>query len=269
MKSARDVSNYTTLKVLEVYPAVQGEGSRIGIPSTFVRLAGCTVGCDWCDTKYSWKAEQGKDMTPSELLDRVIHDSTHTSVVLTGGEPMEHPLPLVQDFVRMMQLSFHVTIETSAMGIPPEVPLVFRPGPSLLWSLSPKLSSSKTQKPFPDLIEWVNTVCAMDHTMQLKFVISGKEDRDEVLERLRPLEKVAIENGNVDIIFQPCTKLGSDGKLTSFSPQHIRDQIADDLRWLQEVEVAEKALMALDFVGYRIRILPQLHAMLYGNRRGV
>src|SRR5256885_266423 len=42
------------LRVREVFASVQGEGVTVGTPSAFVRLQGCSVGCAWCDTKYSW-----------------------------------------------------------------------------------------------------------------------------------------------------------------------------------------------------------------------
>ena len=52
-----------TIRVAEVFRSLQGEGPSLGTPSTFVRLQGCTVGCAWCDTRYSWPAD-GNNFAP-------------------------------------------------------------------------------------------------------------------------------------------------------------------------------------------------------------
>lgn len=69
-------------KVNEIFVSVQGEGYWQGTPATFIRLQGCTVGCPWCDTKYTWK-RGGTRMVIPEIQARV--NTRH--VVITGGEP--------------------------------------------------------------------------------------------------------------------------------------------------------------------------------------
>ena len=48
----------------EIFYSLQGEGKLIGVPSLFVRLAGCGLRCTWCDTKYAWGADAGDDGAP-------------------------------------------------------------------------------------------------------------------------------------------------------------------------------------------------------------
>lgn len=81
-----DVALEGVLRVLEIYPAYQGEGVLTGMPSLFVRFAGCTVGCQYCDTKFSWKAAQGDLYTPKQLAS-VVNSWKFPHIVITGGEP--------------------------------------------------------------------------------------------------------------------------------------------------------------------------------------
>ena len=77
------------LRVSEVFASVQGEGVTVGTPSAFVRLQGCSVGCVWCDTKYSWASTGGRETTLDALLAEVTSTGLD-NVVVTGGEPLAH-----------------------------------------------------------------------------------------------------------------------------------------------------------------------------------
>ena len=54
-------------RIAETFFSIQGEGATAGAPAVFIRLQGCSVGCAWCDTKYSWDAGGGREVA----LDRV------------------------------------------------------------------------------------------------------------------------------------------------------------------------------------------------------
>ena len=78
-----------TLKIVEIFPSIQGEGLRQGEPTVFIRLSGCNLKCSFCDTKYAWKG--GREFTAGEILDEVrkIRRRFPASwVSLTGGEPL-------------------------------------------------------------------------------------------------------------------------------------------------------------------------------------
>ena len=70
-------------RVNEIFSSIQGEGMWTGMPSTFIRLQGCTVGCMWCDTKYTWLRGEGQEMSAEDIL-KEVHN---IFVVITGGEP--------------------------------------------------------------------------------------------------------------------------------------------------------------------------------------
>ncbi len=77
--------------VVERFYTVQGEGAWSGYASFFIRLAGCDVGCTWCDTKYSWERSSGIKIDVARLLEEV-RATPAPIVVVTGGEPTLHNL---------------------------------------------------------------------------------------------------------------------------------------------------------------------------------
>ena len=77
------------LKVSEIFASIQGEGLRQGEPTIFVRLTGCNLRCDFCDTKYAW--EGGDDISVQQVIARVKQQHKEFPadwVCITGGEPL-------------------------------------------------------------------------------------------------------------------------------------------------------------------------------------
>lgn len=72
-----------TLKINEIFPALQGEGSFAGCPMLFIRLAGCNLSCDFCDTEFSTK----ETLSVKTIAD-IIKKSKLDTVCWTGGEPL-------------------------------------------------------------------------------------------------------------------------------------------------------------------------------------
>lgn len=77
--------------VVEIFNSIQGEGSMVGMPVTFVRFAGCNLSCPWCDSKKTWK----KDANMMSVAD-IVEKCDKNTVVFTGGEPCLQDLqPLI------------------------------------------------------------------------------------------------------------------------------------------------------------------------------
>lgn len=98
------------LPIMESFYTLQGEGSFTGQAAWFIRLAGCDVGCTWCDVKESWDA----DLHPKRTVDELVAEaSVHPGriVVVTGGEPLMHDLGPFTAALRAAGLRTH--IETS------------------------------------------------------------------------------------------------------------------------------------------------------------
>jgi organic radical activating enzyme len=95
---------------MEQYLTVQGEGANSGRSSYFIRLAGCDVGCVWCDVKESWPTEGFLKKSAAELC-ADVQASGAKNVVITGGEPSMYSLDeLCKAF---HALTLNVWIETS------------------------------------------------------------------------------------------------------------------------------------------------------------
>lgn len=76
-------------KVNEIFYSVQGEGKHAGMPAVFLRLAGCGMGCPFCDTKYAFN--KGREMNSLQIL-VALAEYPCKAVVVTGGEPAEQDL---------------------------------------------------------------------------------------------------------------------------------------------------------------------------------
>lgn len=73
------------LKIFEIFHSLQGESSRVGLPTVFVRLTGCPMRCVYCDTAYAFNG--GSNLEVSDILDQVATFNTRY-VTVTGGEPL-------------------------------------------------------------------------------------------------------------------------------------------------------------------------------------
>ena len=96
--------------IMEHFFTIQGEGAYSGRAAYFIRIAGCDVGCVWCDVKESWDKDQHTTMTIKEIIEKVTESKTDF-VVITGGEPAMYDLrPLVD---QLKSLGITIAIETS------------------------------------------------------------------------------------------------------------------------------------------------------------
>lgn len=146
------MGNFTKLPVMETFYTIQGEGYHAGKAAYFIRLAGCDVGCVWCDVKESWQAGDHPSMEIGAIISRAIGSRSRIAVV-TGGEPLMYPLTGLT--AGLKKNGFNTHLETSGAH-----PLTGR------WDwicLSPK----KFKKPEPAVFSSAN---------ELKVVIYNTSD---------------------------------------------------------------------------------------------
>lgn len=96
------------LRVYEIFHSLQGESSRVGLPTVFVRLTGCPMRCVYCDTEYAFSG--GGNMTLDEIMAKVASYGTRY-VTVTGGEPLAQKPCL--DLLKMLcDAGYEVSLET-------------------------------------------------------------------------------------------------------------------------------------------------------------
>ena len=95
---------------MEIFYTIQGEGTWSGNASYFIRLAGCDVGCVWCDVKESWDASKYPAFTTEQIIEK-FEPTNCKMVVITGGEPAMYNLTDLTEGLK--NKGFKVHIETS------------------------------------------------------------------------------------------------------------------------------------------------------------
>lgn len=106
----RTSERYAMLPVMESFHTVQGEGAFSGQAAFFIRLAGCDVGCSWCDVKESWDATAHPVRSVEDLVTEALLWPARIAVI-TGGEPLMHDLGPLTEALR--SAGFRTHIETS------------------------------------------------------------------------------------------------------------------------------------------------------------
>lgn len=139
------------LPVMEAFYTIQGEGFYAGHAAYFIRLAGCDVGCHWCDVKESWDA----NIHPILSIEKIIEEAKNNGnlAVITGGEPLMWNLTTLT--TKLKNAGFKTNIETSGAY---EI--------SGIWDwicLSPKKTKLPTQS-------------AYNQANELKCIIYNKHD---------------------------------------------------------------------------------------------
>jgi 7-carboxy-7-deazaguanine synthase len=234
----RRAGRRTALPVVEVFgPTLQGEGRVIGLKTLFVRFAGCDWACRWCDTPYAWRKGDLGPVTwldPEEVVAALrARDARCPHVTLTGGNPALHDLgPLVD---RLHEAGFRVHLETQGSRAPAWLARVDRV------TVSPKGPSSGMPPDWDGLAR----VLALARDPDLKVVVFDADD-------LAFAKEVHRRHPALPLTLQVGHWVGRDG---------LQDLLGR-LRWLAEAALADPELA-------EVRVLPQLHVLLWGEARGV
>lgn len=165
-------SQMLTLRISEIFYSLQGETTRVGLPTVFVRLTGCPLRCSWCDTTYAFTG--GETLALAEILVRVAaHAPRH--VCVTGGEPLAQKNCLLL-LSALCDAGYDVSLETS--GALPVCDVDARV--SRIVDLKPPSSGENSRNCWENL-------SVLSQRDELKFVIANRTDynwmRDLIAER--------------------------------------------------------------------------------------
>jgi 7-carboxy-7-deazaguanine synthase len=151
------------LRISEVFHSVQGESTRVGLPTVFIRLTGCPLRCTWCDTTYAFSG--GETLAHEVVLDRVAAFGCRT-VCVTGGEPLAQANCLTL-LTALCDAGYAVSLETSgALDISAVDPRVAR----IVDIKAPDSGEAGKNR-------WEN-LADLRPTDELKFVLASRADYD-------------------------------------------------------------------------------------------
>lgn len=179
------MSNSATLRITEIFHSLQGESRTVGIPTVFVRLTGCPLRCQYCDTAYAF--EGGDIMTLTAILDRVASYNCRY-VTVTGGEPLAQPncLPLMR---LLCDNDYIVSLETGgAMAIEDVDPRV---------SVVLDIKTPGSDEADRNRLENISHLKQSD---QVKFVICDRDDYEWSKAKVQSLD---IASRVQEILFSP------------------------------------------------------------------
>ncbi|MFQ5899985.1 MAG: radical SAM protein [Thermodesulfobacteriota bacterium] len=190
------------MKIIEIFFSIQGESTFSGLPCIFVRVAGCNLRCNYCDTSYAYK-EEGEELTVDEIIRRAGCFSSKR-VEITGGEPL-----LQKDthllMYRLLEHGYQVLLETNGSmtleGLDSRVVKI----------VDIKTISSGFEESFkPENLKFI------DQKDQIKFVIGDRKDYEWVKERIKSYSLASRRN----LLLSPVYK--------RLSPSTLADWILKD-----------------------------------------
>lgn len=208
------------MKVCEIFLSIQGEGLTMGLPTTFVRLAGCNLKCAWCDTAYA--RDEYTEMSPDAIIAEVQTKGCR-NVCMTGGEPLCQP-ETVKLMSMLLDREFRITLETNG---------------------------SKN-------LEGVDCSDALTISMDIKCPSSGEADSMDLgnIELLGPTDqmKFVIADRNDYVYAKGVLKDYPPACPVVMTPVGGTD-LKDLIKWVLRDKL-------------EVRVLPQLHKIVWGNERG-
>ncbi|WCL51423.1 7-carboxy-7-deazaguanine synthase QueE [Leptospira sp. GIMC2001] len=229
----------------EIYLSVSGEGITTGVPTIFIRIAGCSLRCGitsegrklWCDTGYALSPNAGKKLSISEIIDQIgtLNSKVGSQILITGGEPLEGDnRTLVQELIS----------HKKDICLNP-----FYPNPRI------ETNGAESVKDLPDAV----------FTLDYKLPGSGMEDRMDISNfeiingRKNPLDEIKFVirdhfdfNRSLEIIdlYKPNCNLLFSPVQSELNPEELAD-------WVKVSNIP------------RARLSLQIHKYLWGDKRGV
>lgn len=237
------------MPIMEVFgPTIQGEGMVIGRKTMFVRTGGCDYKCNWCDSAFTWNGtEKATMMSAGALYEQLQHlaAGNFNHVTISGGNPALIGDAMGEFIDLCQQNGIAIGLETQGSK-----------WQNWMWkvndlTISPKPPSSGMDTDWDvldEIISYLRPLALREHTFSLKVVIFDDADY-EYARRLHAKYP--------DVAFYL-----SVGNVNASEPGDISGRLLSSLDWLWSKVLADPAMN-------NARPLPQLHTLVWANRRGV
>lgn len=238
------------IPVLEIFgPTIQGEGMVIGQKTMFVRTAGCDYRCSWCDSAFTWDGtakDEIKLMSPEAIWEELyrLGADRFSHVTISGGNPA-----LIEGIGSLVSLlqekGIRTAVETQGSRWQDWLAQIDEV------TISPKPPSSGMKTDMDKLDQIVHRLIDVGHQgVSLKVVVFDDEDFSyaRMIHQRYPQVPFYLQPGN--------------GDLTDADTEQLRSKLLQSFEWL-----IDQAMAAPDMND--AKVLPQLHALVWGNKRGV
>jgi len=190
------------LRVCEIFHSIQGETSLSGLPFIFIRLAGCNLGCSYCDSKFA--REEGTELSINEIIEKIQIYKTE-QVLITGGEPLiQKETPALVN--ALIEAGYRVSIETNGETPIQEVSKIAR-----------IVMDIKTPSSGVDAFKYKKNLKHLKTSDEVKFIIGTDGDYK--------FAKQIVQSGELpvkEILFSPLSAS------SAISPSSLAKKILDD-----------------------------------------
>lgn len=222
----------TKIPICETFTSIQGEGSQSGRIQFFIRASGCDMRCVICDSKYSWR--KGRNIPIRELIEKV-KKSRSNQVCFTGGEMAMYRNKFGALVAFLRAEDFSLTLQTNGLHYEKYFDLI----QTVAMDMKTPCTGEKSNE---DLL------LKLKKKDEIKTLISDMKDYEYSVKLNQITRNLGIRH-----VLQPCNLIGKDDTASLLAKyKWLVDLCLQDTRW-----------------GNNLRILPQMHVFLWGNKRGV
>lgn len=198
---SKEADTESRLRITEIFYSLQGEARTVGIPTVFIRLTGCPLRCEYCDTAYAFKG--GEWFSLNDILSEVKKYKTKY-ITVTGGEPLAQK-KCIDLLNQLCNEGYNVSLETSgALDISKVDSRVSR-----VMDLKTPASKEESKNRY----ENIKLLSAHD---QVKFVICDRNDYEWSVSKLNEYQL----NSFCEVLFSPSHE--------QLKPQQLADWILED-----------------------------------------